>query len=1573
MAYQDDLDEEIRRQAAISALLAQQPDAQPEPDQPPKDTQPPADVKDVYGDWKKWPSISPEQAADIPTIDQPPAPAGHVDLAPPGHIDLTPPQQASTVPVPTPPTDIQTDPETGTRYVTDEGTGTKVPYAEPATAADKEAFKPGDVTLPQVTTEGTAEVQPAPDKLDQVERATLVKFPKGVSATQPWHPAGQKPVPGFIEGSDNAILNPAAGVIQPSRALTNYNRNQQWTDPDPDNPNFKTPLSPQDELAFQAWVKKNKVPFDDSAQSDYDMRGFWKAAQEGDPDASTAVSKFDGRIHFNDKFKTPFHKTFSNESQYATNDAPHWDGDRLIDKDGNVVADETPPAKPGKPGAPTQPTDEISKAEDLIWQQVRDGKISREEAITQVQQIIDDASTGYYVPVTPYTGHEVDLTSPDQLGATKVPVKPAPGKLTQVEKALPVFPTGPRAPGAHTELAPPGQMDLRPDEVPPTPAPASTPTASASTATQPAQPAVKPVADDWKTWTTIDGTPAEPQAAKPATVETAASTEPMLNAPNGKAPVALIIHHTSGRGNAASVVDGWRTERPGVGAQMIIDRDGTLHYTQKEFGYGGTGNFLHSVVPGVSNQTAVGVEVVAKDDNDMTPAQLDTLKKMAGPGGAYANVPVYGHSQVSPGDRDNEGVRGVNAIMEARKSGDSGQVLQQLKDTGLNVTHYAYIGDPNLDADSAAGSGKYVEKMVPGFDVAMNAAAAKLVGNPQPGQTFQYAGRTWRYGDKVPEKYSDARFDVYDPNNTALTGGQLGGTQQAAAQPKKEDWESWSTLPPESEAAVTKAQQDQLKILDAVNQNTPNKGALWKILNSGVPGVSSGTMQAYKDQFKKQVTQYALDYYKPGNPNITPEDAFKMATGDADFGTLAGEVATKVVPNLTKAAIAMERSQDTIDENRINQFLNAINPNMPPEQRVEFKRSMMAMTPAERSQHINEGLAQMDPGAVAAFNPTDIADSFDRISDPVYQAKRKQALDAAVAKNQKDLQTDPKLVNTPAEGVTQFLASAPKNVSEMLTPVIGQSAMLSEIYTDTSDQLRKEHPDWSDDDVKQKATASTVAQLGPQVLISAVTGGALSAATKGITQPLLELGARLGLHGTVAGVAGGIQQMLKNNVEGNPKGLMDGVQEAVIANSAFGVLGGALAGAPEVKPIGSPLETGKVHGPEAQVDVGFPHGPGEPEAQPPGVQRPVTVEQNVPEAAPSASRPWYMEGAEPGQDPLVIRGAERTTFTPQELAEAVQRTSASSSPEELRQRFESLQSPAAWFLDSAEAQQAEIDKAQAAQAPSPPPKTLEEAITQQRRAAAAASLGETTKATEAARTEAAQTTATARVSESDPYTSRIANRYTAERMATGELGQIDPSEGKSTEEMVMHGLKMSPDQRERLINNFNRGVGGDLDNQGAAIRSKEALLSIQSRDASRSAAADSANAQLQAQAKAAHDAVTAFHNGPIKKFKRVWSDAGRGLQREIPLDYTTFNGMKEAYLKGRGNGTEAPPEFAPKLKQMADTVTKVTNKEYAATTNYNKEIGDYLEKQTRGKPPLPSDDQVRTRLMEIMNDLPCRT
>ena len=101
--------------------------------------------------------------------------------------------------------------------------------------------------------------------------------------------------------------------------------------------------APDAELKFQQWVKQNNIPFDPAAPvSDYDMRGFYQALQAGDPKAKEAFNANDGQMHFPDYWKTPYHESFSNESQWAdTSKAPKWnDKDQLVTPDGKVVFDE---------------------------------------------------------------------------------------------------------------------------------------------------------------------------------------------------------------------------------------------------------------------------------------------------------------------------------------------------------------------------------------------------------------------------------------------------------------------------------------------------------------------------------------------------------------------------------------------------------------------------------------------------------------------------------------------------------------------------------------------------------------------------------------------------------------------------------------------------------------------------------------------------------------------------------------------------------------------------------------------------------------------------------------------------------------------------------------------------------------------------------------------------------------------------------------------------------------------------------------------------------------------------------
>jgi hypothetical protein len=106
---------------------------------------------------------------------------------------------------------------------------------------------------------------------------------------------------------------------------------------------FTTPLDPSQEQQFQGWVKQNNVPFNpQQSLQDYDMRGFYQALMAKDPRAMTAINPNDSQMHYPDYWKTPYHKSFSAESQWANpQTAPAWnDKDQLVTPSGAIVFDE---------------------------------------------------------------------------------------------------------------------------------------------------------------------------------------------------------------------------------------------------------------------------------------------------------------------------------------------------------------------------------------------------------------------------------------------------------------------------------------------------------------------------------------------------------------------------------------------------------------------------------------------------------------------------------------------------------------------------------------------------------------------------------------------------------------------------------------------------------------------------------------------------------------------------------------------------------------------------------------------------------------------------------------------------------------------------------------------------------------------------------------------------------------------------------------------------------------------------------------------------------------------------------
>lgn len=138
---------------------------------------------------------------------------------------------------------------------------------------------------------------------------------------------------------DNALAAHQQEVAQVQQLLALYGRNLKYALPAQ---TYQTTLPPKDETTFRAWVSKGRIPFDpDDPMSDYDMRAYWQALQRGAA-AGTGINPNDGKLHYPDTYKTPYHHSFSAESRYAAPNAPVWINDhQLADpKTGEVIFDE---------------------------------------------------------------------------------------------------------------------------------------------------------------------------------------------------------------------------------------------------------------------------------------------------------------------------------------------------------------------------------------------------------------------------------------------------------------------------------------------------------------------------------------------------------------------------------------------------------------------------------------------------------------------------------------------------------------------------------------------------------------------------------------------------------------------------------------------------------------------------------------------------------------------------------------------------------------------------------------------------------------------------------------------------------------------------------------------------------------------------------------------------------------------------------------------------------------------------------------------------------------------------------
>jgi hypothetical protein len=215
----------------------------------------------------------------------------------------------------------------------------------------------------------------------------------------------------------------------------------------------------------------------------------------------------------------------------------------------------------------------------------------------------------------------------------------------------------------------------------------------------------------------------------------------------------------------------------------------------------------------------------------------------------------------------------------------------------------------------------------------------------------------------------------------------------------------------------------------------------------------------------------------------------------------------------------------------------------------------------------------------------------------------------------------------------------------------------------------------------------------------------------------------------------------------------------------------------------------------------------------------------------------------------------------------------------------------------------------------------------------------------------------------EPWLSSIANRYTQERSAQGEIGEVTPGTGTTPQEMVAKGLQMGPERIAQHVSDLMAGKG-DMKEQAAAVRAREAQLSQDANKLGRIAEANPNDPQAQANYEEAFQHLTDFHNGPVAKLKNNWHAAGEAMQGQIEVDLKTFNGLREAWL--RDVGTAPDPKVQKAMRNIAQKVRETSAAEDVAMKRLSDEIG---KKSARRK--LPTPNEVRDRIIAKMKDLPC--
>jgi hypothetical protein len=118
----------------------------------------------------------------------------------------------------------------------------------------------------------------------------------------------------------------------------------------------------------------------------------------------------------------------------------------------------------------------------------------------------------------------------------------------------------------------------------------------------------------------------------------------------------LVLHHTGGRGTAEGVIN--TLNQRGLGVHYVMDREGKVYQTLPQ---GARGAHLkpseRKEIP-LSNANAIGIEVIAKNDADITDAQkaaITGFRDYAAKTYGFDPKNVYGHGHINSHKQATEG------------------------------------------------------------------------------------------------------------------------------------------------------------------------------------------------------------------------------------------------------------------------------------------------------------------------------------------------------------------------------------------------------------------------------------------------------------------------------------------------------------------------------------------------------------------------------------------------------------------------------------------------------------------------------------------------------------------------------------------------------------------------------------------------------------------------------------------------------------------------------------------------------------------------------------------------------